>query len=47
MLGVLGVKCDKIHDQADSAIDRYWDLKNGIIAKDEVSSHFESAKLAN
>jgi len=46
MLGVLGIKCDEIHDQTGSAIDRYEDLKNGLIAKDGVSGHFVSSKIA-
>jgi len=46
MLGVLGIKCDEIHDQTSSAIHRYDDLKEGRIAKDSASGKFVRADFA-
>lgn len=46
MLGVLGIRCDQICNQTELAIDRYYDLKNGVIAKDSFSGKFMKGDIA-
>ena len=46
MLGVPGIKCDQICNQTELAIDRYYDLKNGVIAKDSISGKYMKADVA-